>query len=207
LFHKEIVMRYNKAVLAVAIGAAAVTAWAAPGFGPDLFGLGEGAPRGGDHHRQHEQRSDGDRHEGHRHEGHRHDGHRHEGPRHGAGPMSPERADARLDRMAERLVRSVDGTPEQQQKVSEIAKAAARDLRELRGKGDDLRRQGMDLLKAPTIDRTALEGLRSQQMAVADAVSKRMATAFADAAEVLTPEQRGKLAEHLQARRGGARRG
>ncbi len=174
-------MRFGKAVLAVAIGSAAVAAWAAPGYGPDLFGMGDG--EGGGHHHRH-----------------------HGGPGHGAGTMSPERADARIDRMAERLVGSVDGTPEQKQKVSEIAKAAAKDLRELRQQAGDLRRQGMDLLKAPTIDRTALESLRSQQMTVADAISKRVATAFADAAEVLTPEQRVKLAERIQSRR-GARRG
>ena len=90
-------MRFNKAILAVAIGSAAVAAWAAPGFGPDLFGMDEGEPRGSHHHRHHH--------------GHHHDGHRH-----GAGPMSPERAEARIDRMAERLVRAVDGTPEQKQK-------------------------------------------------------------------------------------------
>ena len=60
----------------------------------------------------------------------------------------------------------------------------------------------MDLLKAPTIDRAAIEGLRSQQMAVADAISKRVSTAFADTAEVLTPEQRVKLAERMQSHRG-----
>lgn len=183
-------MRFSKAILAVAIGSAAVTAWAAPGFGPDLFGMGDGEGRGGHHHR-HEHADRGD------HRG---------GPRQGAGPMSPERADARIDRMAQRLVDSVDGTPEQKQKVSEIAKAAAKDVRELRKQAGDLRRQGMDLLKAPTIDRGALETLRGQQMTVADAISKRVATAFADTAEVLTPEQRAKLAERMQTRR-GARRG
>jgi periplasmic protein CpxP/Spy len=182
-------MQFSKAILAVAIGSAAVTAWAAPGFGPDLFGMGDGEGRGGHHHRHHHERGEGG-------EG---------GHRHGAGPMDPERADARIDRMAQRLVNSVDGTPEQKQKVSEIAKAAAKDLRELRKQGVDLRRQGMDLLKAPTIDRAAIEGLRSQQMAVADAISKRLSTAFADAADVLTPEQRAKLAERMQSRRGPQR--
>ena len=178
-------MRFSKAILALAIGSAAAAAWAAPGYGPDLFGMGDGEGRGG-HHRHH--------------------GDHHGGPGHGAGPMSPERVDARIDRMAERLVSSVDGTPEQKQKVSEIAKAAAKDLRELRKQSGDLRRQGMDLLKAPTIDRAAIETLRSQQMTVADAISKRVATAFADTAEVLTPEQRSKLAERMQSRR-DARRG
>jgi periplasmic protein CpxP/Spy len=182
-------MRFSKAILAVAIGSAAVAAWAAPGFGPDLFGMGEGEPHGGHHHRHHQGH---DRHHG--------------GPRHGAGPMTPERAEARIDRMAERLVEAVDGTPEQKQKVGEIAKAAAGEVRELRKQAGDLRRRGLELLQAPTIDRAAIESLRSQQMTVADAISKRVATAFADVAEVLTPEQRVKLAERMQSRR-GARRG
>ena len=146
-------MRFRKALLVVALGSAAMTAWAAggPDVGPGLFGMGGGEHRHGGHHR-------------------------------GPGAMSPERMDARIDRMAERLVRSVDGTPEQQAQIGTIAKAAAKDLRDLRKQGGDLRRQGMDLLKAPTIDRAAIEALRSQQMAVADSLSKRLSTALADTA-------------------------
>ena len=52
-------MQFSKAILAVAIGSAAVTAWAAPGFGPDLFGMGDGEGRGGHHHRHHHERGEG----------------------------------------------------------------------------------------------------------------------------------------------------
>jgi protein CpxP len=181
LFIKEIVMRFRKAILGMAIGSAAVTAWAVGAdSGPGLFGMG-GEGRGGQHFHDH--------------------GHGHGPGRGGVGPMSPERAQARAERMAQRLVRSVDGTAEQKEKISAIAKAAATDLVELRKQGGDLRRQGMELLKAPTIDRDAIEALRSRQMAVADALSKRMSSALTETAEALTPEQRVKLAERMQSHR------
>jgi Spy/CpxP family protein refolding chaperone len=50
-------------------------------------------------------------------------------------------------------------------------------------------------LTAPTIDRTAIERLRAEQIALADTASKRIAQALADATEVLNPEQRRKIAD------------
>ena len=50
------------------------------------------------------------------------------------------------------------------------------------------------ILLAPTIDRAALEQLRAGEMAKLDTASKTMVAAMADAAEVLTPAQRAKLA-------------
>ncbi len=53
---------------------------------------------------------------------------------------------------------------------------------------------------APSIDRVALEALRAEQMQRADAMSKRVLAAVADAAEVLTPAQRVRFAEHMKKR-------
>jgi Spy/CpxP family protein refolding chaperone len=51
-------------------------------------------------------------------------------------------------------------------------------------------------LRQPKTDRAALEALRAEHLALADDVSKRLAAGLADAADVLTPEQRAKLAAH-----------
>ncbi len=50
------------------------------------------------------------------------------------------------------------------------------------------------LLTAPAIDRKALEALRASQIASLDQASRKMVDAMADAAEVLSPAQRAKLA-------------
>ena len=47
------------------------------------------------------------------------------------------------------------------------------------------------------VDRAAIEALRAEQLALADAASKRFAQALGDTAEVLTPEQRRKIDDRL----------
>ncbi|WP_211238059.1 Spy/CpxP family protein refolding chaperone [Derxia gummosa] len=64
------------------------------------------------------------------------------------------------------------------------------DHEKLRANHDKLR----ELLTAPSIDRAAIDKLRAEQSAIVDAQSRRMTGALEDAAEVLTPEQRAKLA-------------
>ncbi len=65
--------------------------------------------------------------------------------------------------------------------------------------GEDLSAPLMQSLAAlqPAIDRAAIEKLRADQLANMEALSKRMSEAIGDAAEVLTPEQRKKLADRF----------
>lgn len=113
----------------------------------------------------------------------------------GHGKMNPERAEKRIERTVDRLL--ADGTPEQKAKVVAIAKAAFNDLRPLREKSRAARAQGIKLLAQPTVDRAALEQVRQTQQQLADQRSRRITQALADAAEVLTPAQRVKVAEQL----------
>ncbi len=115
--------------------------------------------------------------------------------------------DERIESPVKSMLKRVDATEEQQVKVTDIAKKAAADLRGLRTRQGDLRKRGVELLAASTVDRAAIESLRVDQIWLADEASKRMSVALADTAEVLTPEQRAKLAERLKQHGGHRHRG
>jgi periplasmic protein CpxP/Spy len=113
------------------------------------------------------------------------------------GPLTPAQMDERIERMTKHMAIELDATADQQAKIASIAKAAAADLRAMREKMQAARSQAVALLTASTIDRTAIERLRAEQIALAETASKRIAQALADAAEVLNPEQRRKVADWI----------
>ena len=118
--------------------------------------------------------------------------------RHGAcGSMDPAQVEKKIDRIAGWIVEDLGGTPEQQAKLSAIAKAAAKDLAPVHDELVAGRRQAVEILTAAQIDRAALEAHRARQMQLLTTVSERLTTAVADAADVLTPEQRVKAADKL----------
>lgn len=112
-------------------------------------------------------------------------------------PFDPGRAEERADRMVRHLAVEVDATSEQQEKLRALVKATVADLVPMREKALAARNKARELLTQPTVDRSELERFRSEQVALADAFSKRIAQAIGDAAEILTPEQRRKLNDHL----------
>jgi periplasmic protein CpxP/Spy len=76
-------------------------------------------------------------------------------------------------------------------------KAALRDIVPMRDRALATRTQARALLTEPTINRAEIERVRTDQVALVDTFSKRVAQALGDAGEVLTPEQRRKLADRL----------
>ncbi len=111
------------------------------------------------------------------------------------GGFDPATLDERLDRMLKHAYIEIDATEEQKAKLAPIVKDAAKDLLPLREKLRAARKEAMALFSAERIDREAIERLRAGQLATADEASKRLARGLADVAEVLTPAQRGQLAE------------
>ena len=93
------------------------------------------------------------------------------------GPLTPAQMDERIDRMTKHMAIELDATADQQAKIASIAKAAAADLRAMREKMQAARSQAVALLTASTIDRTAIERLRAEQIALTESASKRIAQA------------------------------
>lgn len=126
----------------------------------------------------------------------------HEGGHGGPGGMmmfggSPER----IGRGVEHFLDGLNANDDQRAQIRQIAQAAATDLKAQHEAGRTLRERGMQLLAAPAIDANAAEVLRRQMLDQHDVSSKRMVQAVLDVANVLTPDQRAKLAERMQKHR------
>jgi len=115
-----------------------------------------------------------------------------------AGPIDAAAMDAHLDRMLQHFYIEIAATEEQKQRLAPIVKQAAQDLLPLREKVRGARRKAAELLTQDSIDRAAIETLRSEQLLLAEQASRRFTQALADAADVLTPAQRRILAARME---------
>jgi periplasmic protein CpxP/Spy len=110
--------------------------------------------------------------------------------------------ETRADRAVRHLAIEIDATPEQQDKLRAIVHDAVKDLLPVRERLMAARATARDLLTQETVDRAAIEKFRTDMLATHDAVSRRLLQAVADAAEVLTPEQRRRIADMAAAHHG-----
>jgi Spy/CpxP family protein refolding chaperone len=117
-----------------------------------------------------------------------HHGHR------GAGMMF-------MGRGIDRMLDTVNATPDQRSQIKQISEAALNDVRSQREAGRALRERTMQLFTQPTVDANAAEALRQQMLAQHDQASRRIMQAMVDISRVLTPEQRATLAQRMQQRR------
>jgi protein CpxP len=121
------------------------------------------------------------------------------GPRHDVGgPGGRMLFPGPIERGVERLGWATDASTEQKTKINAIAQKAADDIFALRAKHLEARKQVIDTLAAPTVDRAKLEALRADQMKLAETATKRATDAVADIADVLTPAQRADLGQRVE---------
>lgn len=103
-------------------------------------------------------------------------------------------------RQIDRLLDRIDATPAQREQIKPIAEKAAADLKALHEEGRKLHEDGLKLWAQPTLDARAAEQLRQRMEAHHDKVSKRVLQATLDVGNVLTPDQRTRIAEHMKKR-------
>jgi Spy/CpxP family protein refolding chaperone len=111
----------------------------------------------------------------------------------GRGMHDPAQAKQHVGFAIEFALRGVNASEDQRQQVRRIAEGAIDKLAPLAVKHRAHREAMARELAKPEIDRAAVERLRKESIAMADEASKTIAGALTDAAEVLTPEQRGEL--------------
>ena len=114
--------------------------------------------------------------------------------------VDPKVADARMDGMLKFMLADANATQEQRDQIAKLMKAARADVAPTFQKLHDNHLKLLDLFAAPKIDRAAIEQVRAEQTQLHETVSQRMLKAMEDAAEVLTLEQRAKLAAAHRAR-------
>ena len=131
----------------------------------------------------------------------------------GAGGLAAVAAGAGMDSMAwrqgahltfvqravARALDSVGASAAQEAKVHDIIAAKFAEIAPNPDDHDKLRKQALDLLAAPTIDRAAVEHLRVDAVTMFDAKSKALVGGLLDVADQLTPAQRAQLAAEVAA--------
>ena len=113
----------------------------------------------------------------------------------GHTPFDPEHAGERVTFATDWILHRIDASEAQHRQVQAIVQAAVKDLLPMRDQHHQYRQALREAFAQPTINRDTLGEIRRAELQLADVASSRLVEAMVDAAEVLTSEQRAKLAD------------
>lgn len=112
---------------------------------------------------------------------------------HRHGIHNAEAASERAEFATDWLLNRINASEEQRQQVQGIVQEAVQELLQIREQHHQHKQTWLEALAQPTIDRDALEQLRSAELQLANTASRRLVDTLADIADVLTPAQRSEL--------------
>lgn len=113
-------------------------------------------------------------------------------------PIDKEHMTQFADKRLQHMLDEVKASDTQKKQAATIVRASLEKGVPLAEKLRDNHLQLHKLMSAPTLDKDAIEALRAEQIKLADEASKQMTQTMLAVAEVLTPEQRAKLAERME---------
>jgi protein CpxP len=126
----------------------------------------------------------------------------HQGGGHHGRPDDSHHMERHLDQMAGMLTK-IGASGAQKSQIDGIMRGAFGDLKAAKQNHHAAFGQLHELLFAPSIDRGKIESLRAEQIKSLDEASRAFVKAAADAAEVLSPEQRAAMAQEARSHHGG----
>jgi Spy/CpxP family protein refolding chaperone len=103
-----------------------------------------------------------------------------------------------VDFAVDRALKAAQASPQQRDQVEAIVERAFAEHATFRDQHRSLHTEAVEILTAPTVDRSRLEALRAKHMAIAEEGSRHLTAVLAEIADVLSPEQRRQLAAHAQ---------
>ncbi len=121
---------------------------------------------------------------------------------HGARMEDPETMARNMERGIRHLAIEIDATPAQQAALVELAKGAAGDLHGFREMMQGQAGELAKLLTQPNVDAAAIEAFRVEKVEKVDQLTSRLAKIAVEAGEILTAEQRVRIAELVAEKRG-----
>jgi periplasmic protein CpxP/Spy len=126
----------------------------------------------------------------------------HQASSHHGGALREHRSEMHLEHLTTMLTK-IGASDVQKSQVKGILKGAFDEMSVVHTAHDAALGKLHEMLLAPTIDRAQMETLRANTMRSMDESSRRLMSAFGDAAEVLSTEQRTALAQEVRRHHGG----